>query len=358
MEDYSKQAEIINLKSICKKIIANRKKYYLPLVIVFIVSCVYIFSQPRFYTTDAKLAPEMGGSMGGGTLGTIASAFGFDFGDMQTTDAITPLLYPDLMEDNAFVASLFSIKVESKDGTVKASYYDYMKKLQKKPWWAWATDWIANLFKPKQDNHGEFNPYELSKTDDAIVKKISKRILLSVDKKTGVITINIEDQDPRICKTLADSVMERLQQFITDYRTSKARTDYEYYKQLATDAKHEYEKARQYYGSLSDANSKIALRSVELKMEDLENDMQLKFNTYTTLNSQLQAANARVQERTPVFTILKGAAVPIKPAGPKRMLFVFGMLTLTFIVISARILLNNPDSQNSLKDSRHDNAQN
>ena len=134
--------------------------------------------------------------------------------------------------------------------------------------------------------------------------------------------------------------MGNLQKFITDYRTSKARTDYEYYKKLASEAKREYEKARQYYGSLSDANSKVALRSVELKMEDLENDMQLKFNTYTSLNAQLQSANVKVQDRTPVFTVLKGAAIPIKPAGPKRMIFVAGMLILAFMIKSFWLVRN------------------
>ena len=65
----------------------------------------------------------------------------------------------------------------------------------------------------------------------------------------------------------------------------------------------------------------------------MENDMQLKYNTYTTLNTQLQAAKAKVQERTPAFTVIKGADVPIKPTGPKRMLFVLGMLFLTTIVL-------------------------
>jgi uncharacterized protein involved in exopolysaccharide biosynthesis len=89
---------------------------------------------------------------------------------------------------------------------------------------------------------------------------------------------------------------------------------------------------------MSDANSKAVLRSVELKLEDMENDMQLKFNTYTTINTQLQASKAKVQERTPAFTTLKGAAVPIKPAGPKRMIFVAVMLVLTFFGTSIYIL--------------------
>ena len=75
------------------------------------------------------------------------------------------------------------------------------------------------------------------------------------------------------------------------------------------------------------------------KKEDLENDMQLKFNTYSTLTMQYQAALAKVQERTPAFTILQGASVPIRPAGPKRMIFVAVMLFLTFIGTSVYIVM-------------------
>ena len=78
----------------------------------------------------------------------------------------------------------------------------------------------------------------------------------------------------------------------------------------------------------------VILESVRAKQNDLENDMQLKYNTYTTLMTQYQAARAKVQERTPAFTLVKGAAVPIKPAGPKRMLFVIGMCILATMITS------------------------
>ena len=62
--------------------------------------------------------------------------------------------------------------------------------------------------------------------------------------------------------------------------------------------------------------------------------MQLKYNVYSTMSTQYQDAKARVQERTPAFTILKGASVPIKPTGPKRMLFVLAMTLLAFFVLT------------------------
>ena len=77
---------------------------------------------------------------------------------------------------------------------------------------------------------------------------------------------------------------------------------------------------------------------MELKLEDMENDMQLKFNAYSTINTQLEAAKAKVQEHTPAFTMLKGPSVPMKPAGPKRMLFVIFMLFLASLATTTYIL--------------------
>ena len=82
----------------------------------------------------------------------------------------------------------------------------------------------------------------------------------------------------------------------------------------------------------------MILESYRLEQADLENDMQIKFNTYTAMNTQLQAARAKVQERTPAFTTLQCATVPVKPTGPKRVFFVFGMLCLAFFVTSCYVL--------------------
>ena len=340
-ENKINNPDVIDLRIIAKKIWDNKRLFYKVLPIVFVLSCIFILSLPRYYKSETRLAPEMENSGTGGVLGSLASSFGFDLGEMQTSDAITPLLYPDLLEDNGFVSSLMSIKLVSQDGEIVTNYHDYLKTFQKKAWWEYPIDWIIRQLPKTEDkggNKGEYDPYYISRKENGLYNKVRDNIELKIDKKTGVISIEVKAQDPLICKTLADSIKERLQIFITDYRTSKARTDYEYYKKLAEDAKHDYEKARQQYGSLSDANTKVALRSVELKIEDMENDMQLKFNAYTTINAQLQAAKAKVQEKTPAFTVLKGAAVPVKPDGPKRMLFVAAMLFLSVIGTSMYII--------------------
>lgn len=342
MQEANK-SNVIDLRVVFKRIWSERRLFYKVLPIVFVLSCIYIFSLPRYYRTDAKLAPEIESSGQSGTLGSLASSLGFDISEMQTSDAITPMLYPDLMEDNGFVSALLDIRVKSKDGEIDTTYHDYLKYFQQRAWWSYPIAWLKSLLPKKKDEGGTggaYDPYYISLDEEGIYNLIRGNISISIDKKVGVITIQSQDQDPLICRTITDSVKSKLQVYITDYRTNKARTDYEYYKALTDSAKMEYEAARQLYAKMSDANTNLTLKTVTSKLENLENDMQIKFNAYNTLNTQLQAAKAKVQERTPAFTAIKGATVPTKPAGPKRMIFVGAMLLLASTCVGVYILID------------------
>lgn len=337
-----KREDIIDISEILGQLIKRKKVYFKTLPIVFVLACIYIICIPRSYNTNARLAPELGTSLTGGSLGTLASSIGLNMFSSEMTDAISPLLYPDLMEDNGFVMELLSITVKSEDGEINCSYSDYLKLHQKRPWWASLIRGVVGIFKFGEDKHGmgggENDPYYLSRNDNDIVEMVRSSIALSVDKKTGVITISTEAQDPLVCKILADSVTVHLQRFITDYRTNKARIDLEYYRNLVKEAKENYESAIAVYGSFSDANADVILEEFRLKQSYLENEMQLRLNTYSALDAQFQAALAKLQERTPAFTTLKGANVPIKPSKPKRMIFVLSMLFLTCIADTLYIL--------------------
>ena len=333
---------VIDLRDVVRKVMTRRKLFYKVLPTVFVLSCLYIVCIPRTYDTNCALAPEIANPMSGGTLSSIASSFGIDLSQMETNDAITPLLYPDLMSDNAFVTNLFPVKVTTLDNELSTTYYDYLRYHQKAPWWTKVTNWLTSqlksLFTKKQEGGEEqFNPYRLSKTDSDVANMIRDNVSLSVDKKTGVITVSVKDQDALICKTIADSVSAHLLQFIIDYRTNKAHIDADYYEQLTAKAKAEYDEARRKYSRFVDANQNVVLQSYRSQSEDLESDMQLKYNAYSMLSAQMLQAQNKVQERTPAFTLLKGADVPVKPSSPKRMIFVAAMLVLAFFATIAYI---------------------
>ncbi len=344
MNNEQNKEDVIDLREVWASITKRKKWFFIALPIALVLSSLVIFSVPRTYSTSTTMAPEIENPVSsGGALSSIAASFGFDMSNVQSTDAISPMLYPDLMEDNGFVTSLFNIHVSTADKAVDTTYYAYMCHYQKQSWLSAVGNSITKSIErllPKSDDFKGgsskkgFDPYNLSKKDNSIVEMMRENISVGVDKKTGVISISTKAQDPLVCQVLADSVRERLQDFIIKYRTSKARRDVEYYEKLTNEARREYEKTRRAYASTADANQDVLLESEKSKVEDLENTMQLQYNTYTAMNTQLEAARAKLRQYTPVYTTIKGANVPIKPSGPKRMIFVGFWVFLTFFTIA------------------------
>lgn len=330
------------------RLMAKKKwAYIITLPIVLVLSALYIFDEPRTYTSSTTMAPEIADASllgSAGSLSSIAESFGISLDQGQGTDAITPLLYPDLMNDNGFVVNLLKMNIRTSADEASISYYTYLRYHQKKSWVSKEGEKfmksVKKMFPMDGDvphagsSKGGIDPYRLSKLDNDIAELVRKSIAIDVDKKTGVISINTEAQDPLACKILADSVRGCLQKFITEYRTSKARRDVAYYENLAQEARSTYESTRRTYAQKVDENIDVVLETEKSKIEDLENTMQLQYNTYTALSAQLEAARAKLRQYTPAFTVIQGAAVPVKPSGPKRMLFVLGMVVLAAVVIT------------------------
>ena len=349
MED-KKEKDTIDLGLIAKTLYEKRKKFFIMWPIVAALSILWIIPQPRYYNCSVSLAPEANGEDLGGGLASMSSSFGINIGG-NGSDAIYPLLYPDLLGSNKFIVSLFDIKVKTDDGTVNTDYYTYLTKHQKKNWltqpFKKAKNAIVKLFKSEENTAREkkkkIDAFRLSERDYKLVEMVKTNITCDVDKKTDVVTITVQDQDRLVSAILADSVKQRLQDFIIEYRTSKARLDLNHYEELAAKTKKEYEESLAKYSEYCDANQDIILQTSISERDKLEGDMQLKFNTYNALCTQVEASKAKMQERTPAFTTLKTATVPIKPAGPKRMIFVVGMLFFsTFVMalwLSRKILI-------------------
>ncbi len=347
----------IDFKKIFADLRKHKKLYYKVLPITFVVAAIYMLAQPNYYTCEVMLSPELSSvNRSTASIASLASSFGFNMGKGSAgmgSEALFPTLYPDLVNSTDFKATLFEVPVTIEGNKKKGesdrtmTYYDYLENEQKAPWWSEAIGgtikFIVGLFVDKKPEDKTINPFRLTKQQDRIMKAIEKKIVCDVDKKTMVISISVTDQDPVICATMADTVKTRLQNFITQYRTSKARVDLEYSQKLYGETKERYEKARQKYAEFADANNDIILQTVRQKQTDLENEMQLQYNMYNQVASQMLQAEARVQEDTPAFTTLQSATVPVKKAGPARAKMCLIFLFLAFLVTSAWILHKEDD---------------
>ncbi len=75
-----------------------------------------------------------------------------------------------------------------------------------------------------------------------------------------------------------------------------------------------------------------------VKGESLENELQLAYNAYSSAKVQETVAQSKVLSRTPAFTTLQNATVPVRPAGPKRVVFTVIMMFFCFMATSAYVL--------------------
>lgn len=340
MED--KKNYMLDLTIIVPILLKRWKLYALCMAGAIVFSLIFVFTIPRYYACQIMLAPEASG----GGMNSLLSSFGF--GEPQSTnDAISPNLYPDLMESKDFIVSMFPVEITTLDGELATTYYDYLLHHNKQAWYAKLLGQLQKAFKSKKQatpnakamEGKTFSPsFILSKDQYNIAGVIKSKILYDYDKKTGAISVTVRDQDPLVCALIADTVSSKLQDFILDYRTKKARNDLEYTMRIYAQAKADYEESNNRYVDAVDANWDIVNETAKARLEALSNDKTLKYQTFSSAAQKLEAAKAKLQEATPVTTILQGASVPQKPAGPRRMLITLALMFLTAAACTAYLL--------------------
>lgn len=325
----------INLARFWKLFVAHRKTFFIVWSVAAAWALMVGFSTPRTYMSEVKLAPESSQSALGG-LSSIGSMMGLKLGDMESSDAILPMLYPDVMESPDFLLDILNIKVSTKNGKVKdVDYKTYLVKHTRAQWWNAGMAWVVSKLKPKKNEKSvipvkgsdEKQLIMLTADDGKLLENLSNSILCEVDKKTDVISIKVIDQDPLVAATLVDSISVRLQNFITDYRTKKARGEVRHLKELYDKAYADYQKAQKTYASFADSHTGVVLNEYKVKEEVLENDVQLKYNVFSQLTVQLKAAEAKVLQRTPVYTTIQAAMVPYRHMAPKKLVILLMYLT-------------------------------
>lgn len=339
-----KETKPIDFVQIVKKLWPHRKRYALVLGATLVGTYLLMVCIPRYYKCAVSLAPELSGPSVGGSLGSLASSFGLgSIAKMNSQDAIFAEIYPNVLSSKDFIAELMTVEVTTKKGDVKCNYYTYLRDKQSAAWWNVILSGILELLSPTPPDsyQGEekLSVFNLTKQQDDLFGAVKGNIKCMVDKKTDVVTIEVKDQDPKVCAIMANATCKKLQEFITAYRTNKARVDYEYYKKMTAESKDQYDKALKAYAAFADHNYNAVLVSYRAQQDKLENDMQLCQNVYTAMNNQMQMAAAKLQEATPAFTMIESASMPVKPAGPKRMFISIGMMILSFFVLTGWLLV-------------------
>lgn len=333
----------IDLLALANKIWVNKKLVLKALGVGLVIGLVVAFSIPKEYTTAVILTPESK-STTSGNMGSLAALAGINLNSAIGEDALaSPELYPSVISSTPFLRGLLDIKVTDSKKNIDTTLYSYMSDYQSAAWWGYILKMpglLKGLFSSEKIdmNDSNSNSRIISEEEQDILNNLTDRLTISSDKKTGITTIEVMMQSPEISAYLADTITSYLQSYIIDYRTQKARKDLAYSEKLYEESKADYYKTQATLAAYIDGNMNVVSAKYRTTQERLQNEASLAYTVYNQMAQQLQLAKVKVQDTTPVFTVIQPAVEPLFPSKPSKKMVIIGLLFFSIILSSLWIL--------------------
>ncbi len=336
--EFEDEGADIDIMAILGKLLKKWKFILLAAFIFGSVGVIYALNMKREYGVKMILAPESL-RVGGGGLSSLASMMGVNLSQMnQTPDAVNVTIFPEVCQSTPFLADLLHLKMTpyvspknaAKGVTAKpVTLFDHLTGKDK------LTDKKlgSERYKKKEAKYNSMyddnviNLASLTPRQAFAVASLARKISADVDKKTGVTTIIVKLDDRRMVSDLADTVCNKLQEYIIKYRTKKAMADYEYYVRLADEAHEEMVNAQARYASRVDYDRSVILQSVKSEKERLRQEADLANQIYSQMAQQRELAKAKVQEARPAYAVIQPATMPQRPLNSRaKVVLVWGFL--------------------------------
>ncbi len=314
----------IDWMGILKKILKRWKFIFLVTFIFSVLGVTYALMMKRTYTVTMTLAPELQ-NRSGGSLSALASMLGGNMNLNSTPDALNITMFPQISSSNPFLCSLLEVPVTpyvpkklEVQGVRPDTTTVFLHMLHRdKPLSPRKAKKQAEADAKYLYDDSVIQPDNLTPRQGFAVKALKQAINTTVDNKTGVTTITVVMDDPMIVKQVSDTVCQRLQDFVTRYRIKKATADYEYYVELADEARRKLVRAQASYAARVDYDRSVILQSVNSERQRLESEVQLAQQIYSQMAQQRELAKAKIQEDKPVYAVMQPASVPLRASNSR-----------------------------------------
>lgn len=338
-----------------KRLKANKRTILYWTLISIVVGILVALSMPRKYTVLTKLAPELSNNAVN-RLTSLSQLAGLNATMLGSTDAVYPMVYPDIVNSTEFIVDLFDTPVtfRQKKELVDTTLYEYILNNQKTsvigvvisaPFQliGWVKSWFVE--EEEEDPDKPVDPFHLTKEQYRVAKMIKGGIEATIDKKTMVVSILVSMHDPIVSAQVSKAINENLQAYVTRYRTEKAKMDVAYYQKLYDEARAEYYAAQSRYARYVDLNHGAVMQRVRIEETRLQNEANLAFQLYNSCAQQLQTAEAKVQQETPAFVQIIPPTVPLRPAKPSRKMIVLIVTFLGFMAGCGYVMLKKKEGE-------------
>lgn len=311
------------------------------IIFAFIGFLIAIFSKKE-YTASATMVPQINNPVGNlGGLSSIASLAGFNL-DMNVAGfEISPVLYPKIVNSTSFQLQIMNANYEFSELAKPITLFEYYNEHYKPSLFEIIEKYTIGLpglirknlkKQEKTSKKIESETIALTIEQNELREKLEEKLFIEVNDKEGYLVLVSEFHQPYLSAQIGLEAQKLLQDYITQLKVKKAKAELDFIQERFKEKKEEFEIAQRKLAIFRDENKNIASSIVRTEEEKLENEYQLAFEVYSELAKQLEQARIKVEEDTPVFSVIDEITVPVKKSKPQRFLILitWGVIGILF----------------------------
>ncbi|TLX73961.1 lipopolysaccharide biosynthesis protein [Labilibacter sediminis] len=340
MESNIIKGDEIDLIALIKVIWNGRKTMLYSAGIFVFLGLLISFITPDKYSSSVTILPieSIADNQFGG-IGALAGMAGINIGGMTEGVASIPAeLYPDIVESYPFQKDIINRKFSFKGYKQPISYLDYAKNdtienlgekiikyTIKLPWT------IKDYFEKESNVKGgssSMNLILLNKKELAIFNEFEDIVKVNYNNKTGIVTINAEYEEPLVVAQMVDAAVEILQKYVTEFKTKQVRQNLNFIQERYKEKEAEYTDKQKALFQYRDKHRNLVTERIDFEHQKLSDDYEIVSSVFKKMAQQVEQAKIAVSEKTPSFSIIEPAKIPIEKSGTRKLvvLIIWGIL--------------------------------
>jgi uncharacterized protein involved in exopolysaccharide biosynthesis len=265
------------------------------------------------------------------------------------------MLYPQIVESLPFQLSLLNTEIDFPDFETRATVYHFFDEVRNPTVFSYVKGYtiglpgkVIGLFReeaavsPLPTGFETDTIYSVTKDQMEVINNMRERVSVSLNEESGVIDLYVTMPDPQAAAQLAQKSIEQIKEYVTLYKTRKAEEDLVFARQQMESARNEFESVQDRLAEFRDSNVNLSTARSQTQEQRLQSEYDLAFNVYNSVAQQVEQAKLKVQEQTPVVSVLQPVQVPVDDeTSGLQIILIFTFLSIGISVITIVFLIRN-----------------
>ncbi len=327
--------ELLRTFSEYKSEILSRKKLIFITVLIFCVFALLLSQVTESkYQADITFVVQSPTSESSSlsSLGNIASSFGFNMGNSESTFSQANVM--ELFKSRRIIEAtlLKSVDINDQKNILLIDYYTNVKKLRN------SSDW-------KKDKIDKIDFKIKSNKQDSIINLfwndiVKNNLEVSFNSKdASIITLSFIFQDQYFAKVFVENIINEMSKLYVSYNTSNTRKTLDFIQNRADSVYLELKLAEEEFAKVQDINQRIVKASGRLKELQLMRTVQVLNTMYIELIKNLELSKLTLLKETPIIEVMDGPVLPLEDKKIKPLVLYLIFVFLAILLISIYIIL-------------------